>query len=497
MTDTEETPLTYRQIDNRLADITDELERMKARADREGGLLPDDETRWDHLVDEHSDLTGKKKVLIREAQMLEVKRAKVAAKAKGPGARTEKGIDAAFDADPLGDPDSIEEKRFKNPWDLDEVRLGGTPETRGAELRARALCAIEKMQGSTPARRETSTRMVEQYDSTDGKMAQQILATSSPDYMRAFGKLAVGRQSSLTEAERRAVSRAMSLTDSGGGYLVPFQLDPTVIVTTDGTYNEIRRIARTVVGTGDTWNGVSAGAVSWSFDAEAAEVSDDTPTFAQPTITVRQARGFVPISIEAYDDAANVTTEIGRLLAAGKDNLEATVFATGSAGSNQPIGIVTALAGTASVVTSTTTDTFAIADVYKVYNALPARYRARASWLANNLIYGLVRGFDTSGGGGFWANLNDDRPPALLGKPVYESEAMDGTITALADNLVAIIGDFSNYVIVDRIGMQVEFIPHLFATANNLPSGQRGWFARFRVGADSVNDGAFRMLNVT
>jgi HK97 family phage major capsid protein len=236
--------------------------------------------------------------------------------------------------------------------------------------------------------------------------------------------------------------------------------------------------------------------VSWSFDAEAAVVSDDTPTFAQPSITIRQARGFVPISIEAYDDAANVTNEIGTLLAQGREDLEAVVFATGAAGSNQPIGLVTALTGTSSVVASATTDTYAIADLYAIYNALPARYRSRASWLANNLIYSLTRQFDNNGGADMWTQLGEGRPANLLGRPVYEAEAMDGSITALADNLVAIFGDFSNYVIADRIGVTVDFIPHLFHVTTNRPSGSSGWFASFRCGADSVNDDAFRMLDV-
>jgi HK97 family phage major capsid protein len=289
----------------------------------------------------------------------------------------------------------------------------------------------------------------------------------------------------------------MSLTDNAGGYLVPFQLDPTVIITSAGSLNEIRRAARQVVATGDVWNGVSAGETSWSWDAEASEASDDTSTFAQPAITVRKAVGFVPISIEAPQDEQNVAQEVGRLLTSGKETLEATAFATGASGSGQPIGIVTALTGGSSVVASATTDTFAIADVYAVQSALPARYRAQASWLANNSIYNRVRQFDTAGGAGLWERIGNDRPPELLGRSAYEAEAMDGTITALADNLVLIFGDFSNYVIADRVGMTVEFIPHLFHTDNNLPSGQRGWYAYFRVGADSVADGAFRVLNVT
>jgi len=93
--------------------------------------------------------------------------------------------------------------------------------------------------------------------------------------------------------------------------------------------------------------------------------------------------------------------------------------------------------------------------------------------------------------------IGADRPALLMGRNAYEAEAMDGTITALADNLILVFGDFENYVIADRIGMTVEFIPHLLHVTTNRPSGQRGWYAYFRVGADSVNDGGFRILNVT
>jgi hypothetical protein len=48
------------------------------------------------------------------------------------------------------------------------------------------------------------------------KLAKQLLVTSSPDYLRAFQKASVGRESRLTDSERRA----MSLTDTSGGFLV-------------------------------------------------------------------------------------------------------------------------------------------------------------------------------------------------------------------------------------------------------------------------------------
>ena len=56
------------------------------------------------------------------------------------------------------------------------------------------------------------------------------------------------------------------------------------------------------------------------------------------------------------------------------------------------------------------------------------------------------------------------------------------------------VGDFRNFVIAQRAGMEVEYVPNLFDTTTGTPTGQRGLFAWARVGSDSVNDNAFRML---
>lgn len=420
-------------------------------------------------------------------------------------AGSSQGSRSDYDRDAILEPDSIEECRFRNPWDLSEMRTyGRAPDEVAGELRARALSAIEKMQGCSDNVREAATQIIEKFDDERGTIAQQCLATSSPAYLRAWSKLARNHGSSLTDEEKRAVDevRAMSLTDSAGGYLVPFQLDPTVIITSDGSRNDIRRFARQVVATGDVWHGVSAGAVQWSFAPEASEASDNAPTFAQPKVEVRKAQGFVPISIEAFEDAANVTAEVAKLLAFGKDELEAKVFIDGDATSNQPIGLITALDNAAATtkVDPAATETFAVGDVYKVQGSLPARYRANASWLANNLTYNTIRNFDSAGGSALWERIGADRPPLLLGRPAGEAEEMRSTVdidpAKTEDNYILVFGDFQHYVIADRIGMTVEFIPHLFGATNRFPTGQRGWYAYYRVGADVVNPGAFRVLNV-
>lgn len=494
--------LTHSQSVNRLKEIHTELERL-SKLDT---LEAQDEDYFRQLQDEFGRVDEHRKRLERAAEYAKVQSAMGNVDRSQNRLRIEAGTAAAgrgdYDRDSFLEPDSIEDCRFKNPWDLSEVRtFGRDPGHLATELRARALAAIAKMPGASDNIRQAATNIVEQFDSKDSKLARHALVTSSPAYMRAWSKMACGKQHSLTIEEQRAIAaveeyRAMSLTDSAGGYLVPFQLDPTVIVTSNGVRSDIRQAARVVVATGDVWNGVSSANVSWSFDSEGSEVSDDSTTFAQPSIPNYMARGFVPISIEAMADEQNVAQEVGKLLAGGKMDLEGTKFILGS-GSGEPTGIVTALTGTGSVVNAATDDTFALADVYTLQGSLPARYRGNASWLANNLIYNKVRQFDTAGGNGLWAQLGDGRPAVLLGRQVLEAEAMDGTITTSGSvhNYAMIYGDFENFVITDRLGMAVEFIPHLVG-ANHRPTGQRGWFAYYRTGSDSVNDGAFRMLDV-
>jgi HK97 family phage major capsid protein len=69
----------------------------------------------------------------------------------------------------------------------------------------------------------------------------------------------------------------------------------------------------------------------------------------------------------------------------------------------------------------------------------------------------------------------------LLGKPVEEWSAMATAITT--GTKWAVFGDFRNFLVADRLGFQVELIPHLFGSANRFPTGQRGLLAVWRSGS--------------
>jgi HK97 family phage major capsid protein len=192
-------------------------------------------------------------------------------------------------------------------------------------------------------------------------------------------------------------------------------------------------------------------------------------------------------------DAVGFLEELQKILIDGADQLQNTAYTLGT-GSGQPTGIITGLVGSGSIVNSATTDVFAKADVYALQNALPARFSANASWTAHIATINLMSQMETAAGGRLFPELTVGR---LLHKPIYELSNMDGVINAGAENYIMLYGDFQKgFVIADRIGTTMEFLPNLVGAAFR-PTGQRGALLWFRTGSDSVVDNAFRLLDVT
>lgn len=339
-------------------------------------------------------------------------------------------------------------------------------------------------------------RKIFQRHAGHGDWARQLIVRSTPAYEGAFMKLISGREMFMTPEEQRAAMSVGSSTN--GGNLVPTHLDPTVILTNNGTSNAIRPISRVVtLTTGNTWNGITSAGVSSSWDGELVEVSDDSPTFAKPSISTHMAQTFVQWSIPAEEDIAGLYTEVLMMLADARDRLEAAAHATGS-GSGQPFGIFTALDANTNVeLTSTTAATIGVVDLHAMYAAVPVRWRSRSTWLMNPVPSLAIKALGTTGSGSAASTTDLSQAPTsfILNRPVVESDDAPNVSTTTALDLRIVFGDFSNYVVVDMPGsMAVERIQTLFNTANNLPDGRRGAYAHWRTGADSVNDLAFRLL---
>lgn len=388
--------------------------------------------------------------------------------------------------------------RSEDPFDLSEVRTFGRSRHQvGAELRSRTMDAIEADRAMSDDAKENATRLVQRCDTRSGDLSLHVLTTGNEDYRSAFAKLVTDPNASLTAEESRAVEavRAMSIgTDNQGGYLMPYNLDPTIILTGDGSINPLRQLARQRSVVGDNWHGATSAGVTAGYGAENSEVGDNSPTIGDASIAVHKAHAFVPFSIEAEQDLAGLQEDVATMFNEAKDDLEAVKFVLGS-GVAEPTGVITAVAAVASSrVTTATADTFVVGDVYSLQSALAPRHRSRAAWLAALAIINLMRQFGTANNyHGFLTDLTGSTPRQLLGQRLEEVSSMDDSIDAAADNDILLYGDFGKYLIVDRIGMSVELVPHLFG-ANGRPTGQRGWYAHWRNGAGVLDANAFRLL---
>jgi len=337
--------------------------------------------------------------------------------------------------------------------------------------------------------------------------ARWAVAAGDPAYGSAFAKMAADPQRGHLlwtpeegAAYRRAAGvqgemRAWSSTDSAGGFMVPLTLDPAIILNNDGRTNPLRKLARVVQTATESWTGVTSAGVSAEWIAEATEVAEVTPTLAAPNIPVLKGDAFTQYSFEVGMDAVDLLGQLKMVLSDAADQLMATAYTTGP-GTTTPKGIVTALAGTASEINSTGSEALVSTDAYALQNALGARWQPRAQWMAHLATINTLRQFETGAGALKFPDLQGSSP-SLLGRAMNENSGMDGTINvaATASNYALIYGDFSQFVIVDRIGSSVEFIPNMLG-ANRRPTGQRGALLWFRTGSDVVNVGAFRMLDI-
>lgn len=338
----------------------------------------------------------------------------------------------------------------------------------------------------------TAARKVVARHREDRQWLENIAARSTDEYERAFQKLLRGQKDFWTPEERAAIAVG---TNDMGGFLVPTHLDPTIMLTNDGTGNVIRGIARVVtLSTGNQWNGVTSAGVAAGWGAELSEVTDADPDFAGPGVPVHKAHAFVGASVEAFEDIQGLAGDVAMMFADARDRLEAAAHATGT-GNDQPTGIFTALDANTNVeIISTTAAMISIVDLQKVKRNVPVRWRSRGRWLGNPVWFDAIRNLGTSLGNAFSVYLPEPNAETLLGSPLHECEEAPALTSTNANDNQLIFGDFSNYLIVDKAGSAaVEFIPHLFGGTNQLPIGRRGWYMHWRTGADSVNDLAFRL----
>jgi HK97 family phage major capsid protein len=332
-----------------------------------------------------------------------------------------------------------------------------------------------------------------------GLDAAYVTAAGSEAYDTAFGKMlrygdgAVLRMTGEEQQAVQAVNRAEEMraalavgAGGTGGFAIPIAIDPSINLSSNGVINPIRQLATVRTMSTRELRLVASDGVTAQYQTEGTEALDNSPTLTQPTLVANRATSFIPFSFEIDQDWATVRQDLAQLIADAKDTLEATKFLSGS-GTNEPQGILTGLTTTQRVQTAGA-GVIATGDVYALKAALgQTRFSGGAEWLINpsrlDSVYRL-----TPSGSTTEPQLMDSRTGQLLGRPTYEMSTMATATTT--GTTWALYGDIAaGYVIGDRLGLQLEIIPHLFGATNRYPTGQRGAYAIWR------NDGRVKVVN--
>lgn len=409
-------------------------------------------------------------------------------------------------------PEVIVRKTEADIYDLAKIRS----ETRSREeydskVQSNALRSIDSLRSVPKANLDALVDIIENHDEgTDGKgeVALRVLATGSPVYKRAFSKYLKGQTALWTQEEARAAALAVTATTTTGGYAVPYVFDPTLIrIGVWTAQNPFRAACRTVTITnGNVWKAVTVGAVTAAYGTEASAATEQGPTFGQPSYQVQTAKAFATLSIETLEDRPDITGELTGVFAEAKDTLEENEFAVGTGATVHPKGMFYAASYTPT--NTATNDTTALSDTQLVEAALPLRFRAKAEWFMNRSTLRQLMALDTgwryfSGAGiQFAGNQNpvtNDRGNTgikLLGYDVWEVPSAVSTLTT-DQALIAGLVDPTSYIIVDRIGMNVEVIPQMLDGATpSFPTLQRGVICYWRNYAAPHTADAGRILRV-
>jgi HK97 family phage major capsid protein len=187
------------------------------------------------------------------------------------------------------------------------------------------------------------------------------------------------------------------------------------------------------------------------------------------------------------------------LLADAKDVEESNSFTLGAGTGVTAGGVVTLQSGGSLITGTGGVATLSFKDPETLESAMAPRFRTKACYMASKTTYNKYRtlfaaqaGFSTDP----WNRPTLGQPRELWGYPAYENSDMVGT-QATGDKPL-IMGDFADgFLIVDRVGMNVELVPTVFGAAQgNFPTGTRGYFAWWRNNSTVLILNAFRLLVV-
>ncbi|GAA3665157.1 hypothetical protein GCM10022224_031870 [Nonomuraea antimicrobica] len=405
------------EIERRLAEIETEMRALHEAA--AGAAFTDEQqARWTELEEQRAEqLRLQEEERARQADLERRRNAVAGFAARG---NTEAG-DGNLDVR------GVQVMQRVDPWDGANVRALPDLKARDKALEDRSLTEHASDEQIARAARVLRTRT---RDCNGAHVARRLLITENVHYRSAFMKLITRAHPVLTPEEQHAVEvyeeyRAMSIgSDAGGGFGVPVMIDPTIILTAQGSPNDILNLARVETITNDEWKGVSSAGIVLVVRPGVERGLGRQPNPRTAVGSHPQGPGLHPVHDRGRDGLPGLRRRDGDDPGRGLPRTAGAEPHHGH-GVNAPTGVVTKLdAATTSEVVVTTDGAFGAVDIYKLWDALPIKYRNRMpSWMSSTDVMNEVRQFGSAGAGGsnFSINLTQESIPRLFGKPYYEN----------------------------------------------------------------------------
>lgn len=244
----------------------------------------------------------------------------------------------------------------------------------------------------------------------------------------------------------------------------------------------------------------------WATEQASFADSQDT-TVGMITIPVHELRGLLKVSQQNLEDSLfNLEDFIKQRLVLQFAKTEGTAFITGT-GNGKPRGLfsyplaaTTSFAGGSAgknnniqqipyVLSGANVGKISADDVLNVKMDLKSDYDPNSTYVFTRGTLNSIRLMKDGMGRPLWQPFAGANLPSMI----YDSPYIEmPDMAEIASGAYPIaVGDFSNYMIVDRITMNIQQLNELFVV-----SGLIGFIARMRVGGDVLLPEAFRLLKV-
>ena len=317
--------------------------------------------------------------------------------------------------------------------------------------------------------------------------------TATEEYSKAFWNNMRGDTSF-------AVRDALSVgTDANGGYTVPDEFHRQLIKALEEN-NIFRTLAKTIRTNSGTRTIPVAGETGQAFWVEEGNaIAESDMTFSVQTLSAYKLASLIRVSNELLNDSAfDIGAHIAERFGVRFGNAEENAFINGKGVSadptttpSEPTGILTTLT-TPSVKTANAVS-ISFDDVFKLYYALKAPYRAKANFLCNEATLLQLMLLKDKNDNYLWKpGLDIGKPDTILGHAIYTSTYMPtftGKATTDAGKKVLLFGDFSYYWIADRTNRTLKRLNELYAV-----NDQVGFIGTQRVDGKLILPEAMQVL---